>query len=76
MIDIAVLAALGAAAEQHDQCLPVLGQVNPVAGPQSMTYPPIPSNYLTFEVLPNSSLNIAVVTFAAACGSRLSNHRL
>ncbi len=41
-----------------------------------MTYSPIPSNHFTLEVLPNSSRNLAVVTFAAARASRLSNHAL
>jgi hypothetical protein len=69
-----LLTALAAAAEQHDQCLTVLREVLPVTRPQSMTDSPIPSNHLTLEVLPCSRRNLAVVTFAAACGSRLSDH--
>src|SRR5450759_1509925 len=39
-----------------------------------MTYSPIPLNHFPFEMLPSDNRVMAVVTLAAACESRRSNH--
>jgi dihydrofolate reductase len=72
--DVAPLALLRPAAEQNDDSVAVLTEVDPISRPKidAVLEYAAPTPF-TFEKLPSSSRRTAAVTFAAATASRLRN---
>jgi len=73
-LDVLLLAFLGAAAEQNDEAVSVLAEINAVAGPEidaALEHPG--TDALTFEKLPCVRRVNAVVTLAEACAPRRLN---
>ena len=75
-VDVALLAAFGATAEQHDQGGAFLEQIDPVARAPIDDVFAQAAKPLDAGQIARDSRSLAVVTLAAACASRLSNHRL